>query len=285
MTRLTDDDRHIGKHITYGNSGFKNYAFHYDTNHDEDKDAGPLTNAINICFHKYVVRITLPQFIKPLAVKVVAESWDEETVKRMGGNFYYVYFNKRYGFRYGENFLQVFYGVIGASDFQFPKELKEKSWSTFLPWMESRVVKHLIFDGDEKLVWQENFSQTEAAKQNNSTRYQKKQDCKKRVYLIRDCDGAEVKVRVHVEYMQWKRGTGWFKWMSLFVKDIKKRTIELEFETGVGNRKDSWKGGLIGVGSVILPGETVDQAVERFFKEKSVSDRDMKGMAFIRRIE
>lgn len=288
MARLTDDDKQFGKYITYGKKTSSEnytkivYSSSYNEDYPDDKH-----NTLTIVMFGWIIQFLLPQFIKPLQVKVHATSWDAATIARLGRDYYFVYFNRRYGFSKFDTLFQLFYGVQGDYDSNFQNAgLKEKSISWFLPWLDYRHVKHQMFDGNGQLIWQEDQSNTSEARQHNDTKYVLSQTMNKRSYKVLDTDGEIIVVDVHSEYREWKRGTSWCKWLSLFMDGIKKHTIELNFRSEIGHRKGSWKGGLVGLGyELSYPDEDIDIAVERFFKDKSKSDhRDLKGVKLLGRV-
>lgn len=59
----------------------------------------------------------------------------------------------------------------------------------------------------------------------------------------------------------------WFKWTRLFAKT--RKSIEIEFSNEVGSERGSWKGGVIGCGYEMLPGETPYVTLMRMQKERS----------------
>lgn len=285
MRRLTDHDTQIGKWFTYGKVPGHHHRVRYTTYYDEDYP-NEKHNAIVGSLFGWGFRLLLPQLINPVAVKVAASHWPPETIARIGRDYYYSYFNREWGFTIHENYFQLMWGVQGASEWNFPSMLmKEKSWSCLIPWLSYRPTAHQVFDGDGQLVWEEQFQNTQQAKENNAKRFDLTQQLTHRQYLVEDSDGEEIVVRVHQEFRKWERGTSWCSWLSWFMKGIKHRTIELEFTKEIGQRKGSWKGGLIATGYKMLPNETIDVCVERFFKEKSkTDDRDLKGVTLIKRI-
>lgn len=61
-------------------------------------------------------------------------------------------------------------------------------------------------------------------------------------------DNEEIIVTCKIDRRTWKRGEGWFKWLSWFYNDKVHTDIDMEFNKEVGKRKGSWKGGTIGMG-------------------------------------
>jgi hypothetical protein len=62
----------------------------------------------------------------------------------------------------------------------------------------------------------------------------------------------------------WHKGEGWWRWLSWFSKPLVRKCLEINFDSEVGERKGSWKGGLMGTGIEMQDGESAQQALERF---------------------
>lgn len=277
MPRLTDDDKHIGKRITYGKTTPDSFRFVYTTDVHEDTRSDH--NALYIAALGYVVRIILPEIVKPYQIKIKA-NWDEATIKRLGRDHYYIYLDREYGFSKYENFLQIFYGLQQDGHWACTDGLKEKRKSYFLPWREYRLTKNQMFDGDMNLVWEE--IKGKSFRDNQDKRYDLQNTMKKRSFKIRDYDGEEIICDTHVEHREWKRGDKWFKWLSLFMKGINKTYLELNFRKEVGPRKGEWKGGLTGMGFSMNPEESIEQAFQRWCEEtKTKNDRHIKPVTYL----
>lgn len=69
---------------------------------------------------------------------------------------------------------------------------------------------------------------------------------------------------VYVERRAWR--PKWFTWTSLFEKE--RQNIDVQFSDEVGERTGSWKGGCIGCGYEMLPGETAEQTLRRMERER-----------------
>lgn len=69
---------------------------------------------------------------------------------------------------------------------------------------------------------------------------------------------------ISVERRQWRQR--WLMWCPWFAKKL--QSIEVEFSDEVGERSGSWKGGCIGCGYDMKPGETALQALRRMERER-----------------
>jgi hypothetical protein len=78
-------------------------------------------------------------------------------------------------------------------------------------------------------------------------------------------DGEICPCTFWVEEREWR--PKWLTWTGLFKKV--ERYIEIVFEKEVGKGKGSWKGGVVGCGYDLLPGETPMNCIKRMEKEKT----------------
>jgi hypothetical protein len=83
-------------------------------------------------------------------------------------------------------------------------------------------------------------------------------------YVLRNNVTQSRLATVHVERMEWRQR--WLKWCSWFAK--KRQSIDVRFNAEVGEREGSWKGGCIGCGYDMLPGETLEQTLRRMERER-----------------
>jgi hypothetical protein len=81
---------------------------------------------------------------------------------------------------------------------------------------------------------------------------------------IDNYDGTQVNATISVEEREWR--PKWFKWTNLFAKV--RKTIRVDFDKEVGSEKGSWKGGVLGCGYELLPGETPQQCLKRMEIER-----------------
>jgi len=83
-------------------------------------------------------------------------------------------------------------------------------------------------------------------------------------YVLRNGTVQEVTATVHVERREWRwRCAMWCPWTALV-----RQSIDIQFSGEVGERSGSWKGGCIGCGYEMLPGETAEQCLRRMEKER-----------------
>ena len=125
MTRLTDNDRHLGRFITYARSSWNPLRLVYSSGAEEDH-ARP--NNVTVYAFGWVARLRLPRLLDDFTVRHIAHSWDAATVERMGRNWYEERFPREYGFSLHEGFLQLFLGA------QTHDSTTTQSWACRLPW-------------------------------------------------------------------------------------------------------------------------------------------------------
>jgi hypothetical protein len=83
-------------------------------------------------------------------------------------------------------------------------------------------------------------------------------------YKLRRGEVQNRMATVHVGRMAW-RPTG-FTWTGLFEKV--RQSIDVAFDDEVGERSGSWKGGTVGCGYEMLPGESPEQTLRRMERER-----------------
>jgi len=90
----------------------------------------------------------------------------------------------------------------------------------------------------------------------------------KACFEFEDYDGKKIVAATHIEEREWKRGTGWFKWLSLIWSNKVSRSLDIRFSEEVGPEKGSWKGGTLGHGIEMLPGELHEAAFRRYCEQE-----------------
>lgn len=254
MTRLTDNDKTFGP-LTIGKTDWKAYRLIYSAGNNEDypREKG---NKITFYFNGFVARLSLPEIIKPYRLTVKAKYWDEETIKRMGRDWYYEYFDKEYGISYSSNFLQLYYGT--QSDGSYHDGVPEKRMSWFLPWGEYRYVEERYYGVNEEVIYE--AKDKYELKLNHNI----KETIPTVDYLIEDYDGKQIVAKTIVQYRRWQKGRKPFQWLAWFRKDTVTKSVEITFTEEVGTDKGSWKGGLIGTSIEMLPNESRINAFKRY---------------------
>lgn len=105
--------------------------------------------------------------------------------------------------------------------------------------------------------------------------------CPTRTFSFTDFDGEQLTAKTRIEEIQWEFGTGWFKWLSAFKNPIIRRSLDIDFSGETGRRKGSWKGGTIGCGIGMLPGELHESAFRRYCEGQDTRHGKPRDMKFI----
>lgn len=171
--------------------------------------------------------------------------------------------SREYGFSWSDRALHIRYG----------KQTNEwpgcKSKCFFMPFLEWRHVRFSLLDLQGNRLWDE------PTKGDFRARMAKREEAEKNtpteVFAFDDFDGERLNVTCQVHEREWRLGTGWFKWLSLFAKAKIIRTLDLQFSGETGRRKGSWKGGTLGHSIEIGHGETPESAFRRYCAEHDMT--------------
>lgn len=251
MNRLTDNDKNFGP-LTIGRWS-KTFSLYIESGDDECPQATVLAVAFG-----WALRSRIWNWLcRPWRARWVECNWDAETVKRLGRTGYWEIHARRFGFSLsdmgnGYDFLQVFYGP------QTHDSTTTKNWCWHLPWKQWRHVRHSIYTPAG-----EHFH-TDSRDSEFLEFFKKKEGCQKAYFGFEDYDGELIVATCCVEEREWHKGDGWFKWLRWFYEPKIHRSLDLSFSEEVGPEKGSWKGGTIGHGIDMLPGESPEAAFRRY---------------------
>jgi hypothetical protein len=149
----------------------------------------------------------------------------------------------------------------------------DQRWGFFIPWLERRMVRHDMYKIDGTL-----FAQLSVGSIWHGTlpsAYEENRKIEDSVprarYQFKDFDGELIEVDCYIEEREWKQGTGWFKWVSIFCKSDIGRSVDLNFSSEVGPRKGSWKGGTMGHSVKTYKGESIEGAFRHYCTEHNLT--------------
>lgn len=269
--RWGDNDRYFGP-FTWHPGDYKRWSVILVSAGDEDRKCH-----LRISLWRYTLIAVLPNIIKPYQEKVYPKSWDAATVERLGRDWYWSIDQRQYGVGLYDGHFNLYYGRTGGSSMD---SSIEQRWSCFLPWTQWRHVRHSfyglqgehLFDepqrggwgklGDKE--WRERWDAQQAREASVPTAK----------FAFKDFDGEELTVTTKIEEREWRFGTGYFKWLSLFRRRKISRSLDLRFSGEVGTEKGSWKGGTISHSIEMKPGELHEAAFRRYCdKEHSAKGR------------
>lgn len=250
--RYSDNDKHLWP-FTLSKTSYTHYGIMLDSGAKEDF---PGDCHIRFYAGKYVLICELPQIIPDFVVRRYATGWDPATIERLGRNYYDTHWPNEYGFTVFEGSVHVHYGA------QTFDSLTTKSKVFFLPWCHWTHKRRSLFNDKGEHFW------TEYDVKDRRTNWVAldavENACPKIKFEFYDYDGERIEATTHIEEREWHFGTGMFKWLSWFRKPKIRRTLSIRFNKEVGREKGSWKGGTIGTGIDMLPGELHEAAFKRF---------------------
>jgi hypothetical protein len=264
MNRLTDNDKNFGPITISQWAGKIGVIISSGGEHDYAAQCHLMLHGFG-----WAMRIQIPNIIPPLRIKHVAESWDKETVMRLGRNWYYETHEREFGVAISEmgngyDFVQVRFGA------QTHDSKTTKSWCYHLPWKQWRMIRNSVYNPDGS-----HFA-TEDKNSDWRSWDAIREKCPVTHFLFQDYDGESIVATCRVEEMEWRKGRGWFKWLGVFCKPKIRRSLDLKFSEEVGPEKGSWKGGTIGHSVDMLPGESPEMSFRRYCQ----MDHDRKGRKY-----
>lgn len=165
---------------------------------------------------------------------------------------------RQYGAFVSEGAVHVRYGRHAFDS----RTDQTKVW--FLPWMQWRHVRTSRYGLDG-----EHFATEQKGKWLEWIHA--KSECPAVSFRFLDFDGEEIEATTRIEKYEWKCGEGWFRWLSLFRRPRVSRSLDIEFSSETGRRKGSWKGGTIGHGIDMRPGELHEAAFRRYCAEHGMT--------------
>lgn len=264
-----ENDKHFGPFITVAKRehGSDKIGVMLDSGDDERRGC-----CLQLDGFGWTVILELPPIIKPWRRWV-------DTTGRCGDarSGYWDTHERNYGFYV---FDGHFYVALGA---QTHDSTTTQKWSCFLPWTQRRFIRHsyygldgeLFFTSDGRGGFGSDAYQAERAAHDN---------CPKARFEFKDYDDSVIIATTMIEEREWAFGTGWFKWLSWFRQNRIRRSLDLQFSAEVGPEKGSWKGGTLGHGIDMLPGELHQAAFERYCSAEHEHRRQKYGLTFVRRI-
>lgn len=201
--------------------------------------------------------IAMPAVIKPWR-KWVDTSRYEWSKSPNGG--YWDTGEREYGFTASGGHVSVALGRVTNDS------STEQRWGFFLPWRQSRHIRHSLFDLEGEHFadlpeWGFRYKNGWAVK--NAI----EDACPAAHFVFKDFDGEELTARTRIEEREWRKGTGWFRWLAWFVPNRISRSLDIWFSGETGRRKGSWKGGTLGHSISMLPGELHEAAFRRYCGE------------------
>lgn len=264
--RWGDNDRYLGPFTWATDSSWKHWAVVLRSRGDDDVESGQCT--LRFTLRHTTLIIVLPGIVRPWCEKIYP-GWDDATVKRLGRDWYWKIDAREYGFRYSDGHLAIPHGR------QTHDSSTDKTWSCFLPWTQWRHIRRSLLDLEGKHFWTEwDWIEESYRKRGDlqGERWKLRQSweemCPTARFTINDFDGEEIIATTRIEQREWRFGTGWFKWLSWFRRPKIRTSLDISFSAETGPEKGSWKGGTVGTGIEMLPGELHEAAFRRYCDEE-----------------
>lgn len=228
--------------------------------------------------------IRLPNFLSPHIERVYPQdpAWhapDGEVYKRLGRDYYenidvceYGWMVSNSGAVGGAQHLQLRYGRSTHDS------STDKSWGCFLPWTDWRHVRISFYGLQGELVgsvYDEDHPSTSMVLGGPKGCYDVQRELEARVpkqkFIFRDYDGEQLIATCHIEEREWRWGTKWCKWLSVFRRPIIHRSLDISFSGETGKRKGSWKGGTLGHSIEMRHDDSHLSAFLRYCKENDMT--------------
>jgi len=279
--RYSGNDRHFGPftYSRHSDQGWRPLGLMLDSGGDTESSGN---KGCNLKLHGFgrTLIIELPRLLPDYRIKHMAESWDAATVARMGRNFYFEVFPREYGFTVSDAAMHVHYGP------QTHDSITTRSKVFFLPWMNWRFIRESWYGPTGQHIetlWETGNREVRSAQWDWRREFEA--SLAKVRFQIRDYDGELITASTHIEEREWRFGTGLFKWLSLFRPARIRRSLSIEFAKEVGTQKGSWKGGLIGTGIHMLPGELHEAAFRRYCEQEHRDKGGRYRITFLGKVE
>jgi len=262
--RWSDDDRYFGP-FTYVRGGFCPLGVILCSGDDEDYPGCSL----RMSGFGHTLIVALPRIIRPWRnwVDTSKREWSSKS-----GGFWDVH-RREYGFSVFEDHLDVCFGP------QTGDSSTEKRWGCFLPWTQWRHIRHSFYGVKGEHI--ATLPDTGQSYLDDPGRWDRERLIEKSVptvvFSFADYDGEELTATTKIEEREWRRGEGWFKWLSWFYRPKISRSLDIRFSGEVGKRKGSWKGGTIGHAIEMRPNELHEAAFRRYCAEHNLTFNALAG--------
>lgn len=174
---------------------------------------------------------------------------------------------REFGFSYSDGFLQIHRGRCTMDS------STDRTKGYFLPWTQWRHVRESFYGQVGEHI--ATIPDTGKSYAKDPGRWERKRAVEDAVptvsFSFDDFDSERIVAETKISEREWRFGTGWFKWLSLFRRPKIRRSLSIKFSSETGERKGSWKGGTVGSGIDMLPGELHEQAFRRYCAENKMT--------------
>lgn len=178
---------------------------------------------------------------------------------------YWNYIPREYGFSAYYEALHIYYGIQPGQWSKSDPKNSDHSKCYFIPWNSFRRVRYDFYNLDGSFFGSAPDVNGRIAWKNLE---RMRETAPKIKFKFKDFDGEENTATCYIEEMEWRRGTGWFKWLGWICKPNICRFLDITFEKEVGYNKGSWKGGTMGHSITMEKGESPIAAFKRYGVEE-----------------
>jgi len=258
--RWSDSDRYLGP-FTYANEPrYRKCAVMLGSGDGDDYPGCRLRVSIG----RHTLILALPPVIKPWREwhEIKTEPTRSQIIAQGREPGYWDSCNREFGFSFFEGSLHVHYGP------QTHDSDTTKSKCFLYPWREHRLVRHSLYDLDG-----EHFADVPEwgfrHKNGWTVKNALEAACPVAEFDFLDFDGERITATCRIEEREYRRGKGIFRLFYIGRNNVM-RSLELSFSSEVGKRKGSWKGGTVGHGISMLPGELHEAAFRRYCEQQGL---------------
>ena len=239
---LSDNDKHYGPLTISSSDGTssKYVSLNYNVFGEDGSDLSRYGNSISMNYNNFSARLILPKIVKPIWRKLRPS--DEVT----GPVF------KAVSLSYG------FYSFGSSVTFTFGKTLNEfnhlvdRSATFGFPWSVDTFLRYAYYDRDWKLTFEKDVKEEEFFTSSETK------------FKCLDYDGEEVIATTSIVERVYRRFSGLLKPIGYILPLKRYPALEVKFSTGVGHGKNSWKGGIIGIGIGLDRNENIAEAFKAY---------------------
>jgi hypothetical protein len=161
----------------------------------------------------------------------------------------------RYGFAVHGN---TFWMYTGGEYEESIGQMKSRGYVTWdLPWFHQEFESHEVWTTDGEFYKIGKHERGYLFKETDQYHTEKFDY----TYTRRNGEVQHRIATVGLERRTWHRK--WFPWVKMTLTNI-----DVDFDGEVGERSGTWKGGTVGCGYDILPGETIEQCLRRMESER-----------------
>lgn len=244
-----------------GKNDYSRIALSIRSMNDEEHYSPNPYNILHVSIFGYYWYIGIPQIIRPKVEWVDTSHYDWAKPNPDGSKGYWNAIQRQYGFHFLEDALHVYYGIQPGCWSRDDKKNSDHSKVFFYPWKSMNRVRYSFYkpDGTHQHTIMENRNRIDF----RAIELAQKLVPKIR-FRFRDFDDEEIEATCYISEMEWRRGSGLFKWLRHVTKPKIERCLAIDFSKEVGWEKGSWKGGTLGHAIEMLPGESAEQAFRRY---------------------